>query len=374
MRSLVVFLTYGSSLETWKDAGIIDRELAIYEEHAQHGVRVDIISYGAVHEKKIAANYPFIRVHHNAQGLHPRLYALALPALHRHALRTGDIYKTNQAYGSHIASRCARLWRKPWVLRQGYGHYENREKEHGKYSAPAISAKRYEKKYMRLANANITTTDGLAERSVKRHGLDKSEIFVVPNYVVTKNWHPPFQASGRRRPQSFAFVGRLSKEKNLAALIVACEDLPVTLEIIGVGPDEAHLRTLAAELNVKCRFHGLLTQARMRTVIADADVFVLPSLYEGQPKALIEAMTFGIPVLGTDVAGIKDLIDDNQTGVLVKTDVAALRSGIVRYMDMDSATYCAISSHARAWSNERFSIARVAQLERQIFAKVAGNG
>jgi len=374
MRSLVVFLTYGSSLQTWKNAGIIDRELAIYEDHARHDVRVDIISYGLGDEQGIASDYPFIQVHSNTQGWHPRLYAMALPVLHRHVLQAADLYKTNQAYGAHIAARCARLWRKPWILRQGYGHYENRGQEFGEHSTTTALAKRYERKYMRQASANITTTDGLAQRAARRHGLAESDMNVVPNYVVTKNWQPPFEASKRISCKNFVFVGRLSSEKNLAALIKAFEGLPASLALIGEGRQEAALRTLANRLNVDCSFHGLLTQAQMRDVLAEADVFVLPSLYEGQPKALIEAMTFGIPVLGADVDGIRDLVKDAQTGVLAATDPSGLRAGIVRYLNMDAVSYVGLSSNAQAWATERFSVARVARQERLIFDKVVVGG
>ena len=95
-KVLVVFMTYGNSLETWKEAGILERELAIYVEHTKQNIDVHIISYGTAGEKELIANYRRIFVHYNRLNLNLRFYYALLPVLHCKVLLQADWFKTNQ--------------------------------------------------------------------------------------------------------------------------------------------------------------------------------------------------------------------------------------------------------------------------------------
>lgn len=368
--SLVVFATYGGSFGIWEAAGILDRELALYKEHASHGLDVHVITYGDGTELELANRYDFVRIHCNQWNLHPRMYAAFLPVLHHRVLRSADVYKTNQAYGAHIAHRCATLWRKPLVLRQGYGHYENRAREHGEASIKARRALRYERKYMRAATATILTTRGLADRAIARHGLEPDKTFVVPNYIVNHNWSPPHPNEDRAGKLRLVFVGRLSEEKNLASLIDAAAGLPVVLTIIGHGELADDLRRKACKPGVECYFAGRVRQEELRDRMVDGDVFVLPSLFEGHPKALIEAMALGMPVLGADSPGIRDLVVDGRTGILAQPNAADLREGIERLLAMPLSERRRLASNARAWALSNFSVSAIAERERSILSGV----
>ena len=163
---LNLFLTYGGSLKIWKDAGILDRELALYKQHAENGCRVNIISYGQGNEAAYLKGYDGISVYSNSLGIHPRAYAALLPLIHRVPLLSGNLYKTNQLYGVHIARWCKVLYDKPLVVRQGYGHYEHRVEEHGVQSKYAQQALRYERKAYQHADKIVFTTEELANRAI----------------------------------------------------------------------------------------------------------------------------------------------------------------------------------------------------------------
>ncbi len=372
--SLVVFATYGGSLRIWEAAGVLDRELALYKDHASHGVSVHLITYGDESERELAERYGFLRVHYNRRHLHPRLYAGLLPALHRRVLKSADIYKTNQAYGAHIAYRCAISCRKPWVIRQGYGHYENRAKEHGEASSEARRALAYERRYLPAATASIFTTRGLADRSIARHRLAAEKSFVVPNYVVDENWSPPHPNGRRGTRLRLAFVGRLSEEKNLASLIDAIAGLPVSLTLFGDGELAGDLGRQAVRNGIECDFAGRVGQESLPDRLTQSDVFVLPSLYEGHPKALVEAMAFGMPVLGADSPGIRELIDEGRTGILAPPSTTGLRAGLERLLAMPPQMLRSMASRAREWALGCFSVSAVAEQERLVLAVSLSNG
>ena len=91
------------------------------------------------------------------------------------------------------------------------------------------------------------------------------------------------------------------------------------LDIIGDGPDRSRLEAQARTLGVADRatFHGYRTQAQLREQFARTDAFVLSSFAEGVPVVLMEAMAAGVPVVATRIAGIPELVEHGECGLLV---------------------------------------------------------
>lgn len=147
-------------------------------------------------------------------------------------------------------------------------------------------------------------------------------------------------------------VGRLATQKDQATLIRAmgllasrASDMP-HLILVGEGENESLLRNLAKEQAPgTVIFAG--HQSDPLPWLAAADVFVLPSLCEGLPGALIEAMAAGLPCVASDIPGNRDLIQDGRTGLLVPVkDPAALASAIKRMLsEADLASRCAQSGY-----------------------------
>jgi colanic acid/amylovoran biosynthesis glycosyltransferase len=117
------------------------------------------------------------------------------------------------------------------------------------------------------------------------------------------------------------FVGRLATAKGLPILLdalVKVED--AMLEIAGDGPDRKMLEEKALSLGVAKRvsFLGYQSQTQIRALLNQADVFVLSSFAEGVPVVLMEAMAAGVPVVATRIAGIPELVRDEENGLLVQ--------------------------------------------------------
>jgi len=91
----------------------------------------------------------------------------------------------------------------------------------------------------------------------------------------------------------------------------------VHLAIAGRGDQDEALRAQAAALGVADRLHLLGLRADVANVLAGADVFVLPSLSEGLPIALLEAMFTGCPIVASDVGDVRAALDEGRAGMLV---------------------------------------------------------
>lgn len=105
-------------------------------------------------------------------------------------------------------------------------------------------------------------------------------------------------------------AGELNKNKNTEVVVRALKDVPEAHYIAcGVGPEKENLEKLAEELGVSERFHPMGYRTDMAELMAMSDVFTMMSFREGMPRSLLEAMDLGLPCVGSDTRGIRDLID-----------------------------------------------------------------
>ena len=145
-------------------------------------------------------------------------------------------------------------------------------------------------------------------------------------------------AAEQRRPR-IVNAARLHRNKNQELLIRAFAAFApahpqYSLSIYGDGPEEARLRSLAAQLGLedKVFFHGNVPDIHEQ--IADAGLFVLSSNTEGMPNALLEAMMMGLPCISTNCTGAKEVIRDGQNGLLTEMgDVDALAAAMAYMAD-----------------------------------------
>ena len=132
-----------------------------------------------------------------------------------------------------------------------------------------------------------------------------------------------FRPTGDTRRNRICFVGRLAEQKNVGALLDAVSGLDVELLVIGDGPLRPALEARARAQDATARFLGVVPHRDLPAIMAGSSLFVLPSLYEGHPKTLIEAMACGVAVIGTDVPGIRDLLRHEETGYLCRPTAAS---------------------------------------------------
>jgi glycosyltransferase involved in cell wall biosynthesis len=154
------------------------------------------------------------------------------------------------------------------------------------------------------------------------HGLSRERISVVPNFV-TEFADESLAGHGR-----FALVaGRLVEEKGVDTAIRAAIASGVPLVVAGEGPDEARLRALAGDADV--RFTGWLEPDRLARLRSGAAMVLAPSrCEEACPFAVLEALAGGVPVLVSDRGGLPEMVGDAEGGFLPAEDLAAWASAV----------------------------------------------
>jgi glycosyltransferase involved in cell wall biosynthesis len=185
-------------------------------------------------------------------------------------------------------------------------------------------------------------------------GWARERFIHIPNFVDVDRFQPGTQA-GRR----FVYCGRLDELKGIETLVraAALSRQPVTL--IGRGPLEPRLRALSAELGADVHFPGYLTKDALVAAIQEARAIVVPSeCNENAPLALLEAYAASRPVIGSRIAGIPELVREDETGMLYPVgDATALADVLTRAAALPDARITAMGAAGRAWVERDFNAA-----------------
>lgn len=149
----------------------------------------------------------------------------------------------------------------------------------------------------------------------------KGEVEVIPNGVDVTRFKPTtYNLQPTKESVRLITTSRLVEKNGVGDIIQALKYLPsnVALQILGVGPLESELKRLVQDegLGERVEFLGHVEHEAIPEYLHEADVFVRPSLSEGQGISFIEAMASGLPVVATPVGGIPDFLTDGETGLL----------------------------------------------------------
>lgn len=333
-KNLALFFTFSISLKMWYDLGIIDREVALYNKLSKYFKRIYFFTYGGkkdlefknhLSENITIVPVPFIHTSKLSKifFLPMLIYSFLLPFIHYRILRNVDVLKTNQMCGSWTAVMAKIIFKKKLIVRTGFtwSIFANMRNSR---SWKNILIKTIEKFSYFFADGVIVSSSGDLEYLKKNYKLKGIQI-VIPNSVDTNIFK---SLNVQKRKNSICFVGRLSKEKNLFSLLEALVGLPYFLTLIGSGPEREMLKKYSIEKGIEVKFLGNLPNSKLPEVLSQHEIFILPSLYEGMPKALLEAMACGLPVIGTDVNGIKEVIEHRVNGILCGIGPESIRESI----------------------------------------------
>jgi len=198
-----------------------------------------------------------------------------------------------------------------------------------------------------------------------RRTLPSLDYTVIPNGVDLTMFRPPASRREHRSgPVRCIAVARLVERKGLTDLIRAIGSLErgsYELEIVGTGPDEHALRELVASLRLDglVKFCGSLDRATVARLYRETDLFTLASVEEAFGNVFAEALASGLPIVGTTVGGIPDLVQHGRNGLLVPPrDPFALATAI-RHLGEHPALRAEMGRRNRAHAEATLSWDRI---------------
>ncbi|MCJ7544810.1 MAG: glycosyltransferase [Phycisphaerae bacterium] len=234
----------------------------------------------------------------------------------------------------------------------------------------------------------ICVSPSVQRLHARRAGLPAWRYAVIPNGIDADAFAHDAEARRRLRQQwglpqgddqvLLAYVGRLDHEKGIDVLLSAVSHLaargtPVDLVIAGDGPQRRVVENFVAhgEGGSRCRYLGHVDE--VCAVLSAADLLVVPSRWEGFALAAAEAMACGLAVIGSDVPGLRDLVLDGRTGLLVeRADGVALAETIVR-LSADAAARRAMGQAGRERIVREYPLSAMVAAHERLYLDVAGD-
>ena len=222
---------------------------------------------------------------------------------------------------------------------------------------------------------DVNTQGGV--RFLTSSGFDAKRLRYTPNAIDVRSW--PLTAASRSAEGAplILCVARFVKRKRQETLIRALELLrrqriEFRAILAGAGPTLAENRALVESLGLSSAVElpGAVTPAEVKRLMREADVFCLPSLWEGTVLCILEAMASGVPVVGTAVNGIDELVVDGRTGFLVPPEQpAALAESISKILaDPQLGQTFALAGRRRV--EELFDLDAAAAARKELYLNV----
>lgn len=219
-----------------------------------------------------------------------------------------------------------------------------------------------------MSNTVVTVSADALELSAQLEKVPRKKLRVIPNgldlspYIATDRQQR--LAPLRRGEINIGHVGRLSVEKNQAMLLRVFQrfvvDYPrASLHLVGDGPERAALERLAAQLALTARVRFWGYRSDVMAALAEFDWFALSSLTEGMPLAVIEAMATGMPIVATDVGGLREMIHDGQSGLLVPAADEARMLQCWQELARAPERTLAMGASARRQAQEEYGLERM---------------
>ncbi|GIW86851.1 MAG: glycosyl transferase [Isosphaeraceae bacterium] len=233
----------------------------------------------------------------------------------------------------------------------------------------------------RRACGSVCVSEGVRRFVIRHARLDPDRLTVIPNGIDLERIDralPADRLSLGLDPTGpiVLFVGRLDVQKGLSDLLEAWitvrQAFPqATLLLVGDGPERQTLsRWLAAHPGSRVRALGF--RPDVPSLMLLADLFVLPSLWEGMPNVVMEAMAARLPVVATRVEGTEDLVIDGQTGWLVPPRRPDLLAAAVRAALDDPEASRRRGALGRSRVEQQFSLDATVRAYESLWADVLG--
>lgn len=275
------------------------------------------------------------------------------------------------AWRKSIFAAIARLFGRPYILHAHGGKFLEFFSRQPRWIQLWIT------RTLRNSCLLIALSEGWKQAYMSISGVPEEKIAVLPNPIKLPSRLPDRRG---RDPVTMLFLGRMDSNKGALRVVQALRALPaevlerVRLVMAGDGEVErVRLEVSNLGLEKQVTVWDWVNAEQRDMLLAGADIFVLPSLHEGLPMGVLEAMSWGLPVVASPVGGIPEVVQDGFNGLLVPpTDIAAIGDALRRLIE-DETLRLQMAANARA-SVEGFHILRYREQLRRIYENALGGG
>jgi N-acetyl-alpha-D-glucosaminyl L-malate synthase BshA len=229
----------------------------------------------------------------------------------------------------------------------------------------------------------VTAVSEFLRRETIREFKTERPIEVIHNFVDTGQFHPQDDPSARRRlsphgERVLMHVSNFRKVKNLPVILQVLGEVrkhePCRLVLVGDGPERESTERLAVEMGLQDGVDFLGDQEYIADVLPAADVFLLPSQHESFGLSALEAMSCGVPVVGSRIGGLPEVIVNEETGFLCEPNDVACMTAIVLGLFRDETLRRQIGSAARERAVSQFNREKIVARYMESYQRLVNGG
>mgnify|MGYP001372608059 CR=1 FL=1 len=360
---VIIFFTYGISLKSWKESGLLDREIKLYKFLAKnYDIHFTFVTYGDKEDNAIIQNeknfkivpiYQYFQKSNNffIEFLKSLFYPIRLNKIIGFE---NSIIKTNQLWGSWIAIVVKLIYGCPLIIRTGYDLLTFKRNEN-KSNIKIFFYKQLTKYSLKYSNYYIVTSSYDRETLERLFKKFRHKLIIIPNWVEIIN-----SKNKNIVENKIISIGRLEKQKNFKHLIESFSNSNIEINIFGNGSEMAELVSFSKSKNTIVNFHGNLENDKLNEVLTNYRFFCTSTLYEGNPKAILEAMAAGCVVIAPNIKGINNIIQNNINGLVYDYSKSNPYEIYKKFVNLDTSK---ISQNAINYVRENHNLDRIAEKE-----------
>jgi glycosyltransferase involved in cell wall biosynthesis len=357
---VAVFFTWNYALTTWSESGTLSRELKFFEKiENENDVSFSFFTYGNTQDSKLAFEYKLQEVHpiyssakYYKSKILRILSSIYLPFKIKEKIENVDLLFQNQLLGCWIPILIKKIYKKPLIIRTGYDMLDFAKQDKKSYLIIFLY-KILTNFAVKNCNYFTVTSKNDFNRFVSNYPKYKEKFLLRPNWVEVND----LTEFTERHSNRVLAVGRLVSQKNFSYLISEFENMKTNwvLDIVGTGPDVEKLSGQAKKQNVNINLIGSMNNEELLQLYQKYKYFISTSLFEGNPKSLLEAMGSGCIVIGSNINNHSEIISDNINGYLFEIKKSYLQRKFELVLE-DYANLPLISKNAHMFIKNEHSL------------------
>jgi glycosyltransferase involved in cell wall biosynthesis len=366
-------MSVGMSMDEWQRVGIIHRELSYYKELSRHIGPLSFISYGHNHRretqllKRHIPDADIVWTSSKIFSFFPSGLFLAgfTPPLSIKSYVNIKSVRTNQISGAWAGAYIAKQLKLPFILRAGYLMSKNIRLDPKASLLKIQLLALLEKWVIKHADAIIVTYRKAKDYIINKYNTNPSNITIIGNPIDTKIFFPQKQKNITTR--DVLFIGRFMPEKNIPSILSACHKAHVSITLLGKGPLKKQMIEFAKAMKIDAHFIDSMPNTQIPQLMSKHRLFILASLFEGNPKVLLEAMSCKMPCIASDIPEHIEIIENEREDLLVPSNPDALAQAIHQLLQSPDFAQ-QLGSRARQKIITEYSLSKNALKESQLHA------
>ena len=362
---VLYIFSFRSTLSSWKNSGFLDREIRFFQEVSRNlNVTFYLLTYGSNEDLEIfeGANIKIIPMFKKPKNINKSFYliwSIIYPIVYRNKFKNIDIIKANQLSGSWVGIILKFILKKPLIVRTGYDAYLFSVHE----SKPKLKQQLFKLlTYIVLKSSNLYSVTSNSDKKfiIENYKFNNSKLILRPNWIDTS--YKFTEAGFKNRKNKLISVGRLELQKNYMFLLDSLKGTDIEIDIIGSGTLKNNLIKYAKQNNIKLNIFENVPNSELLNILKNYKFFILPSIYEGNPKSLLEAISVGCLVFASNIENNSEIIEDSYSGFLFDFEKEYLQQLLIDKINNSNKYQKVVENSIKKISNSN-SLEKLVQLE-----------